>query len=282
MAPLTFVLYLVASLLTLPTLIHAAKTAFFPNFSALDAQSPRKPPFASSPAIVTFLGVGKYPSFCYSTSNAAKASDDPRKNCAISSLQVYTVAYNDCPSIPWTVCRCADAQLSMEQMVIAFGRVPPGIRSGVVHVFVLDGSRPDGSIRSSGGSNNDRFVIRGPIADAAFAHESFHSTDKGFSCSAAFMNAYNADASPAEDFAQLGVFVDYDTNGTPISSYVSKEQSCMRNQLDAVRMYAGDKINLATSRCFARRPNDGNVTGSAFDEPPTTAPIVWEFEDHWN
>lgn len=287
-------LFLLTSLLFpfLPIAL-AQKTAFLEDFAILDAEDQRKPPFAAS--TVTKWDSGSYPQFCYDTANAAKANDDPRLNCAISNLEVFDVAYAECPDKPWVMCRCTDAQLSLEAMVNAFGRVPPGVRSHVVHVFVLDGSRPDGSIGKSGGSNNDRFVIRGPIDDAAFAHESFHSVDKGFSSSSTFTTAYNADscvpdnyanASPAEDFAQLGVWVDYDTNGMPISSYLDKDQGCMSNQLSAVRDYAHQFIDLDESACFNRRPNDQIVTPAneasvKVAESGPAPPIKFEFEDEW-
>lgn len=283
---------LFGSLLTLSSTVFAQKEAFLENFDILDAEEERKPPFAAS--TVMKWDAGSYPQFCYDTANAARADDDPRRNCEISNLEVFNVAYADCSDKPWTVCRCTDAQLSVDQMVNAFGRVPPGVRSHVVHIFILDGSRPDGSVGKSGGSNNDRFVIRGPIDDAAFAHESFHSVDKGFSSSSTFTDAYNADscvpddyanAAPPEDFAQLGVWLDYDINGIPISSYLDKDQSCMRNQLEAVRNYATQYIDLATSACFDRRPNDENVTPSSevnvLDVEGPAAPIRFEFEDEW-
>lgn len=180
-------------------------------------------------------------------------------------------------------------------MVNAFGRVPPGVRSHVVHIFVVDGSRPDGTISKSGGSNNDRFVIRGPIDDAAFAHEAFHSVDAGFSAGDNFTNAYNIDScvpdnyansSPAEDFAQLGVWLDYETNGIPISDYIEKDQSCMVAQLTLVRKYAHQFLDLDESVCFDRRPNDQNVTPSETVGIKTlnvesAPPIKFEFDDKW-
>ena len=267
-------------------------TSFVKDFADLDAKDERKPPYSSS--TIKRWSSGSYPKFCYDTAIAAKASNDPRLNCAINNLEVYNVTYNDCTQYPWTVCRCSDAQLSTQAMVNAFGRVPPGVRSRVVHVFVVDGSRPDGSIGKSGGSNNDRFIIRGPIDDAAFTHESMHSVDQGFSSSQTFKTAYDGDtcvpddyskSSNAEDFAQLGVWTSYDTNGMPIKNYLNRDWTCMANQLAAVKTYAGNAINLKTSKCAARRPNDVNVTPSldsivAGQEEPLP-PVAFEFEDEW-
>jgi hypothetical protein len=282
--------------------IQAQKTAFVQDFSALDATEERKPPYSAS--TVTKWARGQYPRFCYDTARSQKANDDGRVNCDINNLEVFNVAYADCPDKPWTICRCTDAQLSVDQMVNAFGRVPPGIRSRVVHLIVVDGSRPDRSISKSGGSNNDRITIRGPIDDAAFMHESMHSVDQGFHESAQFQNAYNADScvpdnyantSPAEDFAQLGVWVHYDSNGIPIRNYIDRDFSCMGHQLEVVGQYAGGQINTHTSHCFDRRPNDDNVSATS-RRPNSTGmgmtggetagievlpPAVNEYEDHW-
>lgn len=292
MTPLTQ-LTLLVTLLALA--IHAQKThtAFLEDYTILDEREEHKPPFSSS--IVTKWDNSSYPSFCYDTANAAKGDDDPRVNCAINNLEVFDVAYSDCPDKPWTICRCNDAQLSIESTVNAFGRVPPGVRSHVVHIFIIDGSRPDGTIGKSGGSNNDRFVIRGPIDDAAFAHEAFHSVDAGFSSSANFTAAYDddscvpdnyANASPSEDFAQLGVWLDYETNGIPISDYVEKSQVCMVSQLTTVRKYAHQWLDLKESKCFTRRSNDEIVTqsetvGVKAMDAGTTRPIKFDFEDEW-
>ena len=96
-----------------------------------------------------------------------------------------------------------------------------------------------------------------------------------------------ANASPAEDFAQLGVWISYDTNPqTKVSSYVG-DFSCMGHQLETVGRYAGQQLNKATSQCFDRRPNDPNVsvalkrnTGEIkASEIEVLPPVVWEFED---
>ncbi|KAF2708702.1 hypothetical protein K504DRAFT_363205, partial [Pleomassaria siparia CBS 279.74] len=127
-------------------------------------------------------------------------------NCPIENLEVYTVTYSDCPTRPWTICRCSDAQVSRETYATDFGRVPPGIRSRVVHSLIISEST------GSAGSNNDRILFRGPVGPAVYLHESMHSADSGFPDTTAFTDAYNADtcvpdnyanASPAEDFAQL-------------------------------------------------------------------------------
>ncbi|KAF2703536.1 hypothetical protein K504DRAFT_463591 [Pleomassaria siparia CBS 279.74] len=287
------------------TLAQDTKTAFLQDFAVLDERADHKPPYPAS--TVTKWDNGSYPSFCYDTANAAKADDDQRLNCEIKNLEVFTVAYADCTDKPWTICRCTDAQLSVDSTVNAFGRVPPGVRSHVVHIMVLDGSKPDGTMSKSGGSNNDRFVIRGPIDDAAFAHEAFHSVDVGFSGSDDFTRAHSIDscvpdnyanASPAEDFAQLGVWLDYETNGIRISAYVGpdRDQSCMVAQLTLVRKYSEQWMDLKMSKCFERKPNDLNVVpnakmgvlgvaadGEEEEERVRKAapPIKWEHEHVW-
>ncbi|KAF2873629.1 hypothetical protein BDV95DRAFT_445127, partial [Massariosphaeria phaeospora] len=133
-------------------------------------------------------------------------------NCAIEDVEVFQVEYNDCIDRPWTMCRCTWAQASIQEVVDSFGRVAPAVRSHVIHVMALDGTKPDGSVSASGASVNNRC----PINDAVFQHEAFHSIDKGFSESKEFTEAIAADScvpdpysnsSPAENFAQLATWL---------------------------------------------------------------------------
>ncbi|KAF2105448.1 hypothetical protein BDV96DRAFT_509348 [Lophiotrema nucula] len=237
----------------------------------LDSSAANKPPLAAY--TLSRWAAGTYPSGCVSTARSQRASDDPRPNCAISALEVYDIAYTECPSTPWTVCRCADAELTANQMADSFSRVPAAVRSKVVHFMAVSGGRPNNVVVKGAGSNDDRITFVGPLQDAVFAHESFHSVDQGFHDTATFQNAYNADscvpdnyanASPAEDFAQLGVWLDYDTNGRPINQYFTKSQACMQNQLNAVRTYAQGLYDLTKGgrTCSARRPNDATVSAT--------------------
>ncbi|KAH7139486.1 hypothetical protein B0J11DRAFT_516900 [Dendryphion nanum] len=272
----------------LATGIDAQKRAFLQNFAALDASSDRIPP--STGVTISTWAKGSYPRFCYDTARSQRGNGNTNVNCAIDKLEVYTVTYSDCPSRPWVLCRCSDSNVSRQQYATDFGRVPPGIRSRVVHALSIQ----DGG--GSAGSSNDRILFRGGVGPAVYLHEAMHSADQGFSGSTTFKGAYDRDScvpdnyansSPAEDFAQLGVWISYDTNPqTKVRSYVG-DFSCMGHQLETVGSYAGEQLNKATSKCFDRRPNDANVS-VAFKrnagevkatEVETLPPVVFEYED---
>lgn len=259
-----------AILFLLPILAAAQKAALNTNLDFLDSSDNNKPPKAAYN--LTQWSPGIYPSYCVTVARSQRGSDDPRANCAVSALEVYDVAYTECPSQPWTFCRCADAELSAIQLADSFSRIPAAVRSKVVHFIGVSGARPNGLVKGAG-TGNDRITFIGPCNEAIFVHESFHSVDQNFHSSTTFQTAYAADscvpdnyanASPAEDFAQLGVWLDYDTNGRPIKEYFTKDPGCMANQLSAVRTYAQDLFDLKRGGkvCSARRPNDGVVSAT--------------------
>ena len=268
--------------------IEAQKRSFLPNFAALDASSDRIPP--SVGFSLSVWAKGSYPQWCYDTARAQRGNGNTNPNCAIANLEVYSIAYNDCPTRPWILCRCSDSQVSRQQYATDFGRIPPGIRSRVVHTLSIAESGP------SAGSSNDRVLFRGSVGPAVYVHEAMHSADQGFSASSTFANAYNQDScvpddyaksSNAEDYAQLGVWIHYDTNPqTKVHTYVG-DFSCMGHQLETVGQNAGEQLNKATSKCFDRRPNDPNVsvafkrgTGQIkASEIELLPPVKWEFED---
>jgi hypothetical protein len=161
--------------------IEAQKRAFLANLDSLDASSDRVPPAAG--VQITTWAKGSYPQFCYDTARSQRGNGNTNVNCAISNLEVYTVTYSDCPTRPWTLCRCSDSNVSRQQFAVDFGRVPPGIRSRVVHTLIIQDSGP------SAGSSNDRVLFRGNVKPAVYLHESMHSADQGFSGSSTFTNA---------------------------------------------------------------------------------------------
>ncbi|KAL1959273.1 hypothetical protein VTO42DRAFT_2460 [Malbranchea cinnamomea] len=203
------------------------------------------------------------PEWCWNQANAQRPGQDlPR--CAAQNIEVYSVSYSDCPDQdPWVVCRCSDAQLSVDEMVTKFGRLPPGLRSYVRHFFVFDGTDANGNIGLSAGSSDDCIAFVGPCGDSVFMHEAAHSIDREFHNSEAFQQAMQSDSclpthysrtSPAELFAEDSVAWIYNRNSKPLADR-GYEPSCMANQLRAVGDYVGNEYTLSTSKCFTRRPN---------------------------
>jgi hypothetical protein len=175
-------------------------------------------------------------------------------------------------------------------MVTRFGQNPPGVRSYVRHVFVLDGTQADGSVKKSGGSSDDMFGVWGPSTQTVFLHENFHSVDQDFHDNANFTAAANLDncvpdsyskASPAELFAQQGVIWEYD-HQVPLATR-GYDGSCMKRQLQVMGDYL--KTGPALGACFTRRPNSPTITKSLAKlnspkvEEPWVNPMVIEFFD---
>jgi hypothetical protein len=90
--------------------------------------------------------------------------------------------------------------------------------------------------------------------------------DNNFHNSAYFNNSCKADtcvpsaysnSAAQEDFAELGTWVHYDLNGWPIKNLVKKEDiRCMKNQLRTVKMEVREYVDLRTSQCVPRGPDD--------------------------
>lgn len=52
------------------------------------------------------------------------------QGCDVNALEAREVTYDDCGQT-WTLCRCGDANMSLDQMQDRFGTIPVGIRSYV-------------------------------------------------------------------------------------------------------------------------------------------------------
>jgi hypothetical protein len=247
--------------LTRLSLFRRDKPAHLPNFDLLTAEPDRIPPAPKS--TTKRWDAGSYPQTCYDIAREAISSTDSRPKCEIRDLEVYDVTYEGCDADPWIMCRCSNAEHSLQEMVDGMGTVPHGVRSMVSHVINMNGFGGGG-----GGSSNDRISYGGRPAQTFFSHESMHSNDKGFSISQEYQVAYDADscvpddyanASPAENFAQLGTWLNFGINGKPIDPYTGKDASCMKNLLEASQKWLGDKLPLATTKCAPRPANDENV-----------------------
>lgn len=246
------------------SLFRRDKTALLPNFDLLTAEPDRVPPAAKS--TTRRWEAGQYPQSCHDKAREEISETNKDPKCQLRDLEVYDVFYEGCDADPWVMCRCVNAEHSLQEMVDGMGTVPHGVRSMVAHVVNMNGFGGGG-----GGSSNDRIYYGGRPEETFFSHESMHSNDKGFSISEDYQKAYDADtcvpddysnASPAENFAQLGTWLNFGINGKEIDPYTGKDASCMKNQLEAAQKWLGDKLPLATTKCAPRPANDANVSGT--------------------
>ncbi|EEH09528.1 hypothetical protein HCBG_03065 [Histoplasma capsulatum G186AR] len=197
------------------------------------------------------------PEYCWKMAEGKR--DDGRVRCTADRLDVYNVTYSDClDQDPWAICRCNDAQQSLDKMVEYFGRVPAGLRSRVRHLIAFEDNSP-GGVRV--GPWNI-IAIYGDASDSVYMHESGHCTDRDFSRSEAFQKAKAADScwpseysrsNDRELFAELGVAYLYDNSGKTLRER-GYDASCLGNELKALGEYVGSEYKKG-SKCFKREPN---------------------------
>jgi hypothetical protein len=232
-----------------PALASLGKSSLFPNGLHDPLIKLDNLPFQT----YTYSGVA-VPSLCISHATDA--------GCDTSKVQAFQANYGDC-SEPWTLCRCADAQMSAETMLTRFAQVPPGVRSYVGSALAVSASS------CSAGSGDDFIVFNGDCSQSVFDHESGHSLDQGTSPSQEWSSALAssscvpddyADTSTAEDFAQVNVCYTYQTRVGALPA----NAACMQPQLNVfvndARIHAA---HTATTCNAAVRPfqlNDNKET----------------------
>ncbi|PGH09176.1 hypothetical protein GX51_00930 [Blastomyces parvus] len=200
-----------------------------------------------------------YPRFCW---NEARATSDDGTTpwCEPDSLEVYSVSYPDCPDQdPWVLCRCSNAQQTLDQMVTRFGRLPAGLRSYITHLIAFKRAAVGGAAISPG----NLVIVYGEAQDSVYMHEATHHIDRRFSVSEGFKKAKEMDTcfptayskrSDVELFAEIGVLYLYDKSGKTLLER-GYDASCLKNELDALGGYVGKEYIRDTSKCFKRVPD---------------------------
>lgn len=243
------------------------KTALLPNFDALTEDPSRIPPIVKGTA--KKWDAGRYPKNCYDKAREAISDSDARPKCQLRDLEIYDVTYEDCPADqrePWVVCRCVNAELSLQEVIDGMGTVPPGARSNVLHIVTMNGFGGGG-----GYSDGNSIFCGGAPSKTWFSHESMHCNDRdgfAFSNGKEFNEAIEKDScvpddyannNPTEDFAQIGTYLNYDNNGHVID-YTGKDATCMGNQLNAARAYLAERLD-PKGKCFNAPGKDDIVDG---------------------
>ncbi|KAJ7680051.1 hypothetical protein B0H17DRAFT_943512 [Mycena rosella] len=163
-----------------------------------------------------------------------------------SEMTALTVAFEDCGDM-FTVCRCADAQMSTDTVLDRLGRVPVGLRRYVGVVIVLNDTEPNAYTLFNGDIH-----FFGDCAMDTWVHEMTHAFDFASptpqSNSSDWAAALAGDScvpddysltNRVEDFAQVGVLKTYILlhGGTLPPGFVV---DCMANQLafvDSLALY---------------------------------------------
>ncbi|KAJ7471086.1 hypothetical protein FB451DRAFT_1037364 [Mycena latifolia] len=162
----------------------------------------------------------------------------PGNEC-VSDMAATAVTYEDCGD-PFTICRCNDANMSMDTAVDRLGRVPVGLRRFIATVVVLEGNAPHAYTNLSNGDIH----FFGDCAMDTWVHEATHSFDFSSppfkSESPAWAQAIASDScapdqysisNEVEDFAQMSVMKIYMLlhNGHLPPGF---RADCMSHQLD--------------------------------------------------
>ncbi|KAH8883536.1 hypothetical protein GQ53DRAFT_882789 [Thozetella sp. PMI_491] len=141
-------------------------------------------------------------------------------------IEVYNVFYDDC-STPFIICRHNQAQMTVINMIDAFGRMPVHDRQWTQHILAL----PDSGC--SAGTGGMVTTFHGPCyVPSVFIHELTHTLDAFvnektgsngdahvYSTTTPYLNAVSSDScvpdpyannSPQEDYAQVSVLAIYE------------------------------------------------------------------------
>ncbi|KAJ7107061.1 hypothetical protein C8R44DRAFT_637974 [Mycena epipterygia] len=188
---------------------------------------------ALPPARSTLTPVSVLPTAC-----AAYQGPGNDSECA-SGMAATAVTFEDCGST-FSVCRCPDANMTLETAVDRLARVPVGLRRFVGTVFVLGGET-----RAYTNLTTADIHFFGDCAMDTWIHEATHAFDYSVptfphSNSVGWEKATLQDTcvpdnysltNQVEDFAQMGVLKIYSLlhNGTLPPGFQS---SCMQNQLN--------------------------------------------------
>ncbi|KAH7091883.1 hypothetical protein BKA62DRAFT_723558 [Auriculariales sp. MPI-PUGE-AT-0066] len=186
-----------------------------------------------------------------STGSASRSTTSSRKNgipvpqvckdfakgssCDVKKMTARRVKYSDCED-PWVLCRCEDANMSMDTLERRWAQVPAGIRSYTGAVLA---TKQNGC---SAVNYNRRFIrFHGDCGTTVFLHEAGHSLDAGFSGEKRWSDAVDksscvpdsyANASPAENWTQNNVIVTWAKHygGWPKLKKKNSKAGCLQHK----------------------------------------------------
>lgn len=119
---------------------------------------------------------GRLPEACF---QVVAGEGNVAGTCDLAKMEVYDVKYDDCDQ-PWTICRCADADKDINQLVTDLGQLPVGARDYVRYVVMSDHMMVDGQSSLEGISlyTEGDLVIYGNWSSVGlFVHEVAHTLD---------------------------------------------------------------------------------------------------------
>ncbi|PGH30818.1 hypothetical protein GX50_06404 [[Emmonsia] crescens] len=245
-------------------------------------------PGAQATEVVQWKKSDGYPEFCWNEARAKRSNTDSRVRCEPSRLNVYNVTYSDClDQDPWTLCHCSDAQNTLDQMVTRVGRLPPGLRSHMLHLVAFNHV----SVGGAAVLPWNMVMIFGEAQDSVYMHEASHCIDGGFYKSETFKAAKAMDScwptgysrsSDIELFAEIGVVYLYDKSGKTLIER-GYNPACLAHGLKAIDEYVGRDYQRNGSKCFKRRPNSKVIYPTESQllspEPYISEAVIEDFSD---
>ncbi|KAL4900074.1 hypothetical protein BDW74DRAFT_162353 [Aspergillus multicolor] len=203
-----------------------------------------------TPATYSAWDYGYLPARCHDVAES--------ENVSPYDMEVFNVTYEDCDR-PWVMCRHKEADLSLDQMIDNFGRLPVRMRNLVRTQLAFPG-RGNGQLLAYTFTDLGDIVYTGDMyAYIRFwFHEVGHIRDAqvnasagDYSASDAWLNEYNKDdyicdayaqTNHAENFAQEVVVAAYDkTVPGGIASLVPNYED-IYNQFSTVEELMGDEL----------------------------------------
>ncbi|KAH7091902.1 hypothetical protein BKA62DRAFT_834768 [Auriculariales sp. MPI-PUGE-AT-0066] len=200
----------VALALVFPNAAIAAKTPLFDGLSGPFNNDLSTMGYPKSVSVQKGIAV---PDICKNYAKDAK--------CDLSKVTARRVKYSDCED-PWVLCRCGDANMSMDTLQRRWAKVPAGIRSYTGAVLAV---KAGGCSALNYGGQFIRF--HGNCNSAVFLHEAGHSLDAGFSREKRFTDA---------NWTQNNVIVTWAKRhgGWPKLKAKNGKADCLRPQYDVI------------------------------------------------
>ncbi|RDB21832.1 Conidiation-specific protein 13 [Hypsizygus marmoreus] len=192
----------VATFVAAPALADLGKPPLRPDLSYLDG--PFWQYLAPTQATWDQWGYGWIPQSC---------ADEVNRNhkCAVTDVQVFNVHYNDCPTA-WVMCRCNNAEMSIVNMVDAFGRLPVRYRQWIRHPIAFSDSST-----WAYAVNGEIVFHKNAYVPTVWIHESSHILDAfaisvnggRYSQTQAWLDTINQDPKVPDNYANTNSIEDF-------------------------------------------------------------------------
>jgi len=185
-------------------------------------------------------------------------------------VEAFNVTFDDCCDDAWVLCRHKDANLTRDDLIDLFARIPVRMRSYVRHILAVP------AVNVTGYSWGNDIILSGPAVLSTLVHEIGHNLDaRAYNVSGRFsrtplwlsqvendtavVNIYgNQDA--YENHAEETVVAVYDNNVPGgIREVIPHSWQQIEHQFTTIQSLLGDTL-VPGGVCFRRFPNTDPIT----------------------